>query len=119
MAFNAPISVRGLNEVIADFGRAGARALPEAAEVVEHYIGRVTSTAKTLAPRRTGATAQSIHDDVSVGGGRAIGESGPTTRQGFFMEYGTYKDPPQASMGPSLDRHSADFVQDLESMLDI
>ena len=97
----------GLNEVVANLAFASATIQARSSGVTEAIAHRVEDTARSLAPVRTGATAASIHttmvDDQTA-------EIGPTTVQAIFMEWGTYKDAPQAFMGPALDQHSGDFV---------
>lgn len=105
-AIASGFQIIGLNNVIADLTTAAATIQVRSNRVTEASARRVEETAKALVPVRSGATRASIHttmvDDQTA-------EVGPTTKQGFFMEYGTYKDAPQAYLGPALDRHSGDY----------
>lgn len=103
----------GLNLVAADFTKAGAEAPQRATKAVTEVIEKVEETAKSFAPVDTGATRDSISSEVTSSAGMVRGEAGPTTRQAIFMEWGTYKDAPQAFMGPALDRHSHELEQSL------
>lgn len=100
----------GLNNVVADLTTAGLTIQARSSGVLEAVGHRVEDTARALAPVRTGATAASIH--TTMEDAQTV-EVGPTTVQAIFMEWGTYKDAPQAFMGPALDRHS----HELEAML--
>lgn len=103
----------GLNRVAADFSKAAAEAKPRATEAVTNVIEKVEETAKTFVPVDTGATRDSISSEVTASAGMVTGEAGPTTRHAVFVEWGTYKDAPQAFMGPALDRHSHELEQSL------
>lgn len=107
---------QGVNEVLADFTRAARRARPEAERITRTQIGNVSSTMRTLAPEDEGELIDGIHDDVFSEAGKIVGESGSSARHQRFVEYGTYKDAPQAHAGPALDRHSGDYVQELEEL---
>jgi HK97 gp10 family phage protein len=99
----------GLNVVIVSLSRASANAKERAGKVVEETARRVETTAKELCPRLTGSLAGSIHTTPLSSWGVVSAEVGPSSRYGSFVEFGTYKDAPQAYMGPALDRHSGDF----------
>lgn len=101
--------ILGLNEVVASFAAEVVEAPIGARAAVQTTAARVKDTAKALVPVRTGATRASIGYETQLTDGGAEAEIGPTTVQAIFMEWGTYKDAPQAFMGPALDRHSADF----------
>lgn len=105
MAFQTP----ELNKLVLDLGLAGRRSEEEVKRITEEHIGRVSDTMRSLVSVDTGATLESISDEVTSGQGTVTGESGPTTRQAIFLEYGTSRMGPQAFAGPSLDRHSADY----------
>lgn len=67
---------------------------------------KVVARAKVLAPKRTGALADSIHADPPVreppGVVVEVAAGGSGIRETIFMEYGTYKDRPQPYMRPAL-----------------
>ena len=98
-----------LNALVLDLGRAAATIKAKAYGQAKTSIGAIEATARTFVPRRTGATAASISSEVQIEAGSVVAESGPTTRHARFVEWGTYKDAPQAFMGPALDRHSGEF----------
>lgn len=107
------LSVSGLDAVVLDISHAGAEIKSKARAITEAKINDVANTAKSLVPQDTGATGDSISSDVVESAGMVIGEAGPSTRYAQFIEYGTYKDAPQAFMGPALDRHSGDYQEQL------
>ena len=112
MADSLSIEIRGLNEVVADLGRASRDAGPRVAAVVRKTAADIEATSKQFAPVDTGALRNSIgHDfeqDWRSASARAV--IGPTVEYARFVEWGTSTQGPQAFMGPALDRHSADFV---------
>ena len=90
-----------------------ASAQDDAEEVTKKAIGEVSDTMRSIAPVLSGATRDSITDEVTARGGVVTGISGPSTRQAVFAEWGTAKMSPRAFAGPALDRHSADYVEDI------
>ena len=111
--------VQGLNTVIVSLAKASVDVKRGAADRMEKVLTNIDQTAASLAPRDTGATAESIDHEVTQGFGSVTGESGPHTRQAPFMEWGTYKDAPQAFMGPALDRHSHELEEGLADLGEI
>lgn len=105
-----------LNRLIYDLGKAPALVKQTAPEAVRKVIEAVEDTSKSLVPVRTGTLRDSISSQVTEGDGMVIGEAGPTARHGRFVEWGTYKDAPQAFMGPALDRHSHELDELLGSV---
>lgn len=71
----------------------------------------IVATAQTFVPVDTAATRNSIFAEFSNDGLTA--DVGPTTHYAPFVEYGTIQHPPQAFMGPSLDRHAPDLAKAL------
>jgi HK97 gp10 family phage protein len=106
--------ITGLNEVVRDLSNAGRSIKGRAAIVTEKSIDDITSTMKSIVPVNEGDTRDSITGEVIEEAGRVVGISGPTTRHAPFLEWGTSVMPPYAFAGPSLDRHSGDYVRDLE-----
>jgi HK97 gp10 family phage protein len=104
-----------LNQLIWDLSRAPREVQDEAGKAVQEVIGRVEDTGKAFAPVREGTLRDSISSETSAGDGMVQGEAGPTARHGRFVEWGTYKDAPQAFMGPALDRHSHELDELLGS----
>lgn len=112
--------VQGLNELTVSIAKATAEVKAQAPNKVLKSLQDISSTAKSIAPRDSGELVDSISEELTnVGMGTVTGESGPTARHGRFMEWGTYKDAPQAFMGPALDRHSADFEEQIAELGDI
>lgn len=96
-----------------DLSKASRDIKDDALGVAKEVISKVESTAKQLAPRDSGTMANSISSEAEAGGGYVTAEAGPTERYAVFVEFGTYKDAPQAFMGPALDRHSAEWEERL------
>lgn len=109
----AIIRIDGLTELAGALEAEWAQAATRGAEAVEKTARKIEGTAKSLAPRRTGALANSIRTD----GSGTFREVGPTERYGRFMEFGTYKDAPQPFMGPAADQHEDDLVRELEGLV--
>jgi HK97 gp10 family phage protein len=102
--------VTGLTEVLAGFLREIATVDGHASEATAETAERIESTAKSLAPKRTGALAASITTDRTKNGA----ETGPTVPYAPFVEYGTWKDAPQPFMGPAAEQHEDDLAKFLE-----
>ena len=96
-----------------DLSKASKDIKNKAFDVTDAAIGDVVSTSQSLVPRDTGETADSISGETKAEAGYVTGEAGPTTRHAIFVEFGTYKDAPQAFMGPALDRHSGEWEERL------
>ena len=111
--------VQGLNTVVVALSKAALEAKTRTPEVMDTVMSHIDDTAKMLAPRETGEMADSIDHEVAKGFGTVTGESGPHTRYASFVEYGTYKDAPQAFMGPALDRHAPELEEMLAELGDI
>lgn len=107
--FQAP----GLNLLIYDLARASQAIKGDVEDAVRQAAQNVESTARGFVPVRTGELRDSISSEVRNDGGFVVGEVGPTARHGRFVEWGTYKDAPQAFMGPALDRHSHELDERL------
>lgn len=109
--------IEGLNEVVADLGQASATIASRAGKVVEKTTKRVAQTGSDLAPRDRPELANRIKAKVKGTRGEAVAEASTSPRvMPHMVEYGTYKDAPQAFMGPALDRHSGEFVSELEEI---
>lgn len=112
--------VQGLNELTVSLAGASATVKAGAGERVEKVLDNIVSTAQSIVPVRSGELKDSIsRSEVSKGFGSVTGEAGPTVPYGTFVEWGTYKDAPQAFMGPALDRHSHELEEDLGELGEI
>jgi HK97 gp10 family phage protein len=105
--------VIGLDDVLAGLLREIATADGHAKTATAEAAARIEAAAKSLAPKLTGALAASITTDPTKNGA----EVGPTVRYAPFVEYGTWKDPPQPFMGPAAERHEADLAKFLEDQV--
>lgn len=106
------VSVTGLEAVIAAFTSAGVEAAAKAGIALAEATNKVSETAKSTAPRQTGALSGSITPSVSG----TVGEVTAGIRYAGFVEYGTYKDAPQPYMGPALDAVAPSFIADMQSI---
>lgn len=112
--------VQGLNEVTVSLAKASVDVRDGAADRVGKVLDNIVSTAQSIVPVRSGELKGSIsRSDVKRGFGYVTGEAGPTARHGTFVEWGTYKDAPQAFMGPALDRHSHELEAELGDLGEI
>jgi HK97 gp10 family phage protein len=98
--------VTGIDDVLAGLLGAIATVDGHTKEAASEAAARIEATAKNLAPKLTGALAASITTDPTKTGA----EIGPTVRYAPFVEYGTWKDPPQPFMGPAAERHEDDLA---------
>lgn len=111
----AGIYVEGLGELAAALGKESALVKKRATDAVNKTAKKVENTARQLAPLGpTGELRRSI-ETTSTGAARA--EVGPTVRYGAFVEFGTYKDSPQPYMGPAVDQHGGDLVDEIENLI--
>lgn len=86
----------------------------EGAQTVRRHAHGLEALAKMNAPVDTGALRNSIGTSTT-GDGRHGGISATVStsiRHAAFQEWGTSRQPPQAYMGPALDRVAPDFVED-------
>lgn len=112
--------VQGLNELVVSLAGASATVKEGAAGRVEKVLDNIVDTAQGIVPVLSGELQGSIsRSEVTKGFGSVTGEAGPTARHGRFVEWGTYKDAPQAFMGPALDRHSHELEEDLGELGEI
>lgn len=116
------VFLTGINDIVVEFSAESTLAPGRAHAVVSKTSKKVKETMKSIAPRDTGEMEDSIGYSTRMHGGGAEGEIGPTaTRDGFpypaAVEWGTSKMPPQAFAGPSLDRHSSEFVDDIAMLV--
>ena len=98
--------VTGIDDVLAGLLGAIATVDGHTKEAASEAAARIEATAKSLAPKLTGALAASITTDPTKTGA----EIGPTVRYAPFVEYGTWKDAPQPFMGPAADAHEDDLA---------
>lgn len=107
------IQVTGLNEIAIELKSESVEAIVRARAAIQTTSKKVKDTAKTFVPVDSGELRDSITYETRLLASSAVGEIGPTVLHGMFMEWGTYKDPPQAFMGPALDRHSHELERAL------
>lgn len=106
----------GLNQLVADLGRASLTATLTAGKVLDEVSEKIEDTAKLLVPVREGTTRDSIGTDrLSL----LAREIGPTTHYARFLEDGTAHMAPHAFMGPALDRHSHELEILLAEAIDL
>lgn len=113
--------VQGLNELTVSLAKASADVKNGAGERVAKVLDNIVSTAKSIVPVDEGSLQRSIDrsDEIKQGFGYVSGEAGPWANHGRFVEWGTYKDAPQAFMGPALDRHSHELEEELGDLGEI
>ena len=98
--------VSGIDDVLTGLAGFIASADRHSQESAKEAAARIEATAKSLAPKVTGALAASITSDPTKTGA----EIGPTVRYAPFVEYGTWKDAPQPFMGPAAEAHADDLA---------
>lgn len=103
----------GLETLVADLARAGIVVPARATKVIHEVARDIAATAKTFVPVREGTT----RDSIGVDGSALAAEVGPTTFYARFLEDGTSKMPPQAFMGPALDRHGHELESGLARVM--
>ena len=108
------IYVVGLKELEAGLASEGFLAEARGSAAVAKTAVKVERTAKQLAP--VGATGE-LQRSIETTRSKTRAEIGPTARYGGFMEFGTYKDVPQPYMGPALDQHEGDLVDELTKLV--
>ena len=116
------IGVDGINEVIADFTKAGLLAGVRTAAVLEESGQEIVKEARRLAPK-TGLPhyASKIGHDVEVEKGAIVLEVG-VERGGqgslaHLLEFGTSRTPPHAHLGPAFDREIPNTLKNLAEVL--
>ncbi len=93
----------------ADQGSVGARG----SAVIRRYALAVEGTAKLFCPVDTGHLKGSIGPPKYEGDGRYGAMSATITaaaNYAAYVEFGTRNMPPQAFMGPALDRHTPQYI---------
>ena len=108
-----PIDVSEVNNLAADLGSAGPRAVVKVQAVIAKTAHDVEGTAKQMAPVDTGALRGSIGVDIGV----LTATIGPTVSYAPYVEFGTSRMAPQAFMGPALDRHNPAFFKATEDVI--
>lgn len=101
--------VEGMDEVIAALAHKRVTVGVDSSRTLDKVAGHVEGSAKEIVTVRTGAT----RDSIETTGSGLVREIGPTTRYGFFLENGTFKDAPQPFMGPALDKHTDELIAEL------
>lgn len=105
-----------LRELAADLEKAAPRVGAAASAAIRKGSAELTRTAKSLAPKRTGALAASIEASIYGDGRSSILTAvvGPTERYGLFQERGTSRHAAQPFMGPALEAVAPGVVAALE-----
>ena len=93
--------VEGLEEVVAGLAAEAALAPARAEDALDSVSERVEDDAYDLAPKLTGAMANSIETTVEAGSR----ETGPTVDYAPFVEFGTAFMAPQPFMGRAASKH--------------
>lgn len=101
-----------------DLNRKSARVGKDSADVVRRHARQAETTMRALAPRRSGALANSITTEISGSGrgGAMSATIAPTEYYARFVENGTAYMSPQPFAGPTLDRVQPGFVADMEKL---
>jgi len=106
------VTIHGLNQVTADLGTAGAKAVRLASLAVDKATADTLRDAQAFAPVDTGNLRNS-------GGRSKNGLSGVTyftAAYARFVEEGTSRMAPHAFLGPAFDRNAGAFVTALEQI---
>ena len=106
----------GLNSVVASLTAADAAVSAMAGRALRETAQDVESTAKSLAPVRTGTLRRSISHTVRNVPGGAEATIGSDVPYAIHQEKGTSRMAPRAFLGPALDRHSGEFVERLSRL---
>lgn len=114
------VDADGLNQLAVRLDRAPATVRAAARSHVRATAANVETTAKQLAPVKSGTLKRSIHTRSDLDGLAA--DVGTDLEYARRVELGfvgtdslgrTYDQAPRAYLGPALDRHSPDFVTGL------
>lgn len=97
--------VSGLDFVAGGLATAAATA-PTRARAAETKVG---AAVKETAVETVAVDEGELRDSIEQEGG----EVRATARHAPFVEFGTYKDAPQPFMGPALDEHEDEFVDEV------
>jgi HK97 gp10 family phage protein len=107
----ATFDISQLELAIVDLKSAPREVRDKAKQVLKKSAFDVERNAKAIVPVDTGNLKNSIgHSDMrNISRDNLAVEVGPTANYGRFVELGTSRMPPQAFMGPSLDRVAPAF----------
>lgn len=109
-----------LNRVAVTLKAAGVRAQVQGDRLTRSAAFAVQANAMVIAPVDTGTLRQSItvefHGGLLAGGLVAV--VAPQVSYGYFVEFGTSRQAPQAFMGPSLDRVTPAYVAAIAALSD-
>lgn len=108
----------GLNAVTASFNRATGTVGAGVSKLVRTTALDIESTAKQIAPIRTGNLRRSITHEVTGDGRHGAMDAviGTDVSYAPYLEFGTSRMAPHAFLGPALDRHAPDFVAKLAAL---
>lgn len=99
-----------LRALAGDMRQADEKVRRQVSQVIRKGALDIEAAAKGLAPVDTGTLKGSISTTVE---GELAASVGPTVEYGVYLEYGTYRMPPQPYMGPALDRVAPSIEQAL------
>jgi len=99
--------MRGLRTALARIRLLPQRANEARAEALREWASSLEKTAKDLAPKRTGALADSIEARINTGSGKAWVQIAPgkTREYAYYVEKGTSKMDDQPFLGPASQIH--------------
>ena len=100
----------------ADLRGAGHEAGAQARVVVRSTAAQLEAHAKTRAPVDTGFLQSSIGTTITGNQHTTQAVIGPTAHYGPYLEYGTYRMPPQPYMAPALEAVTPGFVAAMEAI---
>lgn len=111
-----PLDVSQVIQLAGDLGKSGARVGAKVAKVTRTNGAAMQAKAKALAPRDTGALANSISLTVfGSGNSAAIGANvGTDIIYGRYQEYGTGKMAPHPFLIPACEAQESPYVADVE-----
>lgn len=101
--------VQGLVSWIGDLVEAGVSAPRRAADAVRGATEATAQTMRETVPVHDGILRDSIETEVNG----LTGEARATAPHAPFVEYGTFKDPPQPYASPAADEHFPEFEKEL------
>jgi HK97 gp10 family phage protein len=105
--------VRAVARSLANADKATAR---KAQAVVRSSALAIERGAKLRAPVDTGALRSSINTTLAAGAASISAEVGPEVSYGIFLEYGTWRMPPQPYLGPAFDEVEPSFIAAIEDL---
>lgn len=102
-----------LDALVWSLANAAQKTPGEVLQATKDHIGRVSETMRQTVRVDTGATRDSISDEVRIERGRIVGESGPMTSYAKYLEEGTATRSPHPFAGPAMDKQAPEYVDDV------